>query len=94
MSIPPLASESRPRLAPGVRLHEDKVRGAWVLLAPETLIEANPSAVQIVRRCTGAATVREIVADLAMTFAADPTVIGRDVNTLLGQLIEKKLIDP
>ena len=30
----------RPRLPPGVRLHFDATRSAWVLLAPERVIEA------------------------------------------------------
>jgi len=31
---------AKPRLAPGVRLHFDKTRDAWVLLVPERVIEA------------------------------------------------------
>ena len=31
----------RPRLAPGVRLHFDKTRDAWVLLGPERVIETD-----------------------------------------------------
>jgi len=43
----------RPRLAPGVRLHFDKTRDAWVLLGPERVIETEGPAGEILRRCDG-----------------------------------------
>ena len=39
----------RPRLAPGVRLHFDKTREAWVLLGPERVIEAEGPAPEILK---------------------------------------------
>ena len=47
---------ARPRLAPGVRLHFDKTRDAWVLLSPERVIEAEGPAHEILRRCDGSRT--------------------------------------
>jgi pyrroloquinoline quinone biosynthesis protein D len=51
----------RPRLAPGVRLHFDKTRGAWVLLCPERIIEAEGPASEILKRCDGTRSVAAIV---------------------------------
>ena len=48
----------RPKLAPGVRLHFDTTRQAWVLLGPERVIETEGPASEILRRCDGSRTVR------------------------------------
>lgn len=89
----PVSLASKPRLAPGVRLRKDKVRDAWVLLAPESLIEANSVAVEIIKRCTGDASVNEIVEELAAAFCADRTRVETDVYALLQQLAAKGLVD-
>jgi pyrroloquinoline quinone biosynthesis protein D len=54
-----------PRLAPGVRLHFDATRDAWVLLGPERVIETEGPANEILRRCDGRRTVTQIVDELA-----------------------------
>jgi coenzyme PQQ biosynthesis protein PqqD len=87
-----LSRETTPRLAPGVRLHHDKVRNAWILLAPESLIEANPVAVEIIRRIDGTATVGDIIEDLARSFEADRPRIEADVEAFLGTLSAKRLV--
>lgn len=88
-----LPDTSRPRLAPGVRLRHDKVRDGWILLAPESLIEANAVAVEVLKRCTGEATLDALVDDLATTFSADRAVVNADVRALLSELVEKRLVD-
>ncbi|HEY0421936.1 MAG TPA: pyrroloquinoline quinone biosynthesis peptide chaperone PqqD [Rhodopila sp.] len=87
----PLVPE-RPKLAPGVRLHLDKTRDAWVLLSPERIIEAEGPASEILRRCDGAHTVSEIIDELAVVYAADRDVIARDVNDMLAELTGKRLL--
>ncbi len=57
MPEPARAAARRPRLAPGVRLHFDKTRDAWVLLCPERVIEAEGPASEILRRCDGTRTI-------------------------------------
>ncbi|MDX6807258.1 pyrroloquinoline quinone biosynthesis peptide chaperone PqqD [Terrihabitans sp. PJ23] len=89
-----LGPDSRPRLAPGVRLRHDGVRDAWVLLAPETIIDANPVAVEIIRRLTGDATLAEVVDDLAGAFTAERSLIEADVRALLDKMIGKGLVEP
>ncbi|WP_428542789.1 pyrroloquinoline quinone biosynthesis peptide chaperone PqqD [Rhodopila sp.] len=82
----------RPKLAPGVRLHFDKTRNAWVLLCPEKIIEAEGPASEILRRCDGIRTVTEIIDELAAMFAADRAVIGHDVTDMLAELAGKRLL--
>ena len=54
-----------PRLAPGVRLHFDQKRDAWVLLGPERVIEIEGPASEILRRCDGTRSIGQIVDELA-----------------------------
>ncbi|MBN9560322.1 MAG: pyrroloquinoline quinone biosynthesis peptide chaperone PqqD [Alphaproteobacteria bacterium] len=82
----------RPRLAPGVRLHFDKTRSAWVLLGPERVIEAEGPAPEILRRCDGSRTTGQIVDELAALYTADRSVIEGDVNDMLADLVAKRLV--
>jgi len=82
----------RPRLAPGVRLHFDKTRNAWVLLGPERVIEAEGSAPEILRRCDGSRTTDQIVDELAVLYTADRAVIAADVSDMLADLVAKRLV--
>ena len=84
---------SRPRLPRGVRLAHNKAQGGWVLLAPERVFKADAVTVEILKRCTGEATLAAIVDDLAATFAAPRERIQADVVQLLSGLAEKKLLD-
>jgi coenzyme PQQ biosynthesis protein PqqD len=84
----------RPKLAPGVRLHFDTTRKAWVLLSPERVIEAEGPASEILRRCDGTRTVAQIVDELAAVFAADRAVIAADVTDMMKDLVTKRLIAP
>ena len=88
-----LAPDARPRLPRGVRLVHNEAQGGWVLLAPERVFKADPIAVEIVKRCTGEATVNDIVDDLAKTFNAPRERIMTDVTAMLGGLVDKKLIE-
>jgi coenzyme PQQ biosynthesis protein PqqD len=82
----------RPRLAPGVRLHFDKTRNAWVLLSPERVIEAEGPASEILRRCDGVRTVTQIVDELAKVYAADRAVIEQDVREMLADMVVRRLL--
>ncbi len=83
--------QARPRLAPGVRLHEDPKRG-WVLLCPERVIETQGPTSEILRRCDGQRTLARIIDELADAFAAERAVIAGDVAALLQELATKKLV--
>ena len=90
MSVSP---DAKPKLPRGVRLTHNEAQGGWVLLAPERVFKADPIAAEIVKRCTGEATVADIVDDLARTFNAPHQRISADVSKLLGGLAEKKLLE-
>ena len=88
-----IAPQARPRLPRGVRLTESQAHGGWVLLAPERVFKADAIAVEIIKRCTGEATLDAIVDDLAKTFNAPRERILADVTAMLRGLADKKLLE-
>jgi pyrroloquinoline quinone biosynthesis protein D len=88
---PPTLPE-RPRLAPGVRLHFDAARGAWVLLAPERVIEMEGPASEILQRCDGSRTVEQIIDELAVVYTAARAEIAGDVTEMLAELAAKRML--
>jgi pyrroloquinoline quinone biosynthesis protein D len=90
MSVSP---DAKPKLPRGVRLTHNEAQGGWVLLAPERVFKADPIAAEIVKRCTGEATVDAIVDDLAKTFNAPRERIMTDVSAMLSGLIDKRLME-
>jgi pyrroloquinoline quinone biosynthesis protein D len=88
-----VAEDARPRLPRGVRLVHNEAQGGFVLLAPERVFKADAIAAEVLKRCTGEATVAAIVDDLAKTFAAPRELILTDVTKLLGSLAEKRLLE-
>ena len=88
-----IAADARPRLPRGVRLVHSEAQGGWVLLAPERVFKADAVAAEIVKRCTGEATLAAIVDDLANTFNAPQERILTDVTAMLRSLADKKLLE-
>lgn len=88
----PEPTPDRPRLAPGVRLHFDKTRDAWVLLGPERVIETEGPASDILQRCDGTRTLAEIVDELAALYTADRADIEGDVRNMLAELVDKRMV--
>jgi pyrroloquinoline quinone biosynthesis protein D len=88
-----IAPDSRPRLPHGVRLAHSEAHGGWVLLAPERVFKADAIAVEIIKRCTGEATLGEIADDLAKTFSAPRERVLADMTTMLRGLADKKLLE-
>jgi coenzyme PQQ biosynthesis protein PqqD len=82
----------RPRLAPGVRLHFDQTRNAWVLLGPERVIETEGPASEILRRCDGTRTLAQIIDELAALYTADRAEIEGDVKDMLAELVSKRMV--
>ena len=85
--------DSCPRLPRGVRLVHNEAQGGWVLFAPERVFKADAIAAEIVKRCTGEATLDAIVNDLAKSFDAPREQILTDVTALLQGLADKKLLE-
>lgn len=92
-SPPGLSPDTRPRLPRGVRLVHNEAQGGWVLLAPERVFKADAIAVEILKRCTGEATLAAIVDDLAATYSAPRERILADVTALLQGLADKRLLE-
>ncbi len=90
---PAIAADARPRLPRGVRLVHSEAQGGWVLLAPERVFKADAVAAEIVKRCTGEATLAAIVDDLARSFNAPRERILADVTAMLQSLADKKLLE-
>jgi len=88
-----LPGDAHPRLPRGVRLTQSEAQSGWVLLAPERVFKADNITVEILKRCTGTATLDAIVDDLAKAFAAPRERIHADVVNLLGALADKKLLE-
>ena len=85
--------DAKPRLPRGVRLVHNEEQGGWVLLAPERVFKADAIAAEIVKRCTGEATLATIVDDLAAAFEAPRDRILTDVTAMLSSLADKKLLE-
>lgn len=66
----PAVLDTRPAISRLFRLQWEEAQQAWVLLYPEGMVKLNPSAAEILKRCDGARTVAEIVADLEQAFNA------------------------
>ena len=81
-----------PRLAPGVRLHFDQTRDAWVLLAPERVLEMEGPASEILRRCDGSRTIPQIIDELATIYNAARAEIAADVTDMLADLVGKRML--
>ena len=92
-TMPVIPLNARPRLPRGVRLVHNEAHGGWVLLAPERLFKADAIAAEILKRCTGDATVGSVVDDLASTYSAPRERILADVSALLQGLADKKLLE-
>jgi len=88
-----IAGDARPRLPRGVRLTHSEAHGGFVLLAPERVFKADAIAAEILRRCTGEATLTAIVDDLAATFKAPRERVLTDVTALIGSLADKQLLE-
>lgn len=87
-----ISEDSVPGLPPGVRLHFDKQRDQWVVLAPERVFVLDAVAFEIVKRCDGETRVAVIVDDLATAFTAPRAVVLKDVRALLQDLADKRVL--
>ena len=63
------------------------------MLAPERVFKADAIAAEIVKRCTGEATVGAIVDDLARAYSAPRERVLADVSALLRRLADSRLLE-
>ncbi len=84
--------QSRPRLAPGVRLGENNQQR--VLLMPERALRLNGPSLEIVQRCDGNHTVQQIITELQQIYSkAEPKKVETDILGYLSLLQEQRAID-
>lgn len=72
---------AQPKLSRKFRLQFEPAQEGWVLLYPEGMVQLNPSAAEILKRCDGSHTIDAIVAELETAFNTQG--IGPDVRNLL-----------
>lgn len=72
---------AQPRLSRKFRLQFEPAQDRWVLLYPEGMVLLNPSAAEILKRCTGTASVDDIVDSLQSLFNVQG--IAPEVRNLL-----------
>jgi pyrroloquinoline quinone biosynthesis protein D len=90
---PTPAPESRPRLAPGCRMGENAEQ-LHILQMPERALRLNGPSLEIVQRCDGKHTVREIITELQKIYSkADPVKVEQDILGYLALLQEQRALD-
>lgn len=89
MSLEALAEADRVALPRWVRLHFDKVRDRWVLLAPERVLFPCATSVSIIERLGAGRELRELVDGLAEEFEAPRETISGDVRRMLQDLADQ-----
>jgi pyrroloquinoline quinone biosynthesis protein D len=83
---------SRPVLPAHIKLRHDAGRGRWHVLAPERVFEPDPIAIEILKRCDGAASVEEIATELAKDYNAPLQEILADTISMLQELSDKGVV--
>lgn len=88
-----MAPEDIPVLPRGVRLHFDKVRDVWVLLAPERAISLDMIGQAILSEVDGARTFGDITGALAAKYDAPVEQIAKDSAGFLGALKDRRFLE-
>ena len=82
-----------PSMPRGVRIHIDKVRENWVLLAPERAVNLDPVGHAILQEVDGVRSFGEITAALAEKYEAPPDQIREDSAGFLSALRNRRFLD-
>jgi pyrroloquinoline quinone biosynthesis protein D len=87
-----LTEASVPRFPRGARLQFNEQRGHWLVQAPERVFIPDETALAVLQRVDGSASIATIIDDLARVYAAPREVIQADVLELLRDLAGKGVI--
>ncbi|MDK1492537.1 pyrroloquinoline quinone biosynthesis peptide chaperone PqqD [Sinorhizobium sp. 7-81] len=90
---PVISGTSVVKLARGVRLREDQVRGQMVLLAPERAMALDEIAVAIVQALDGKRSLDRIADDFAAQFEAPVAQIASDVKAFVHELAVRRMLE-
>lgn len=88
-----IAAAEIPVIPRGVRLHEDKVRGLWVLLAPERTINLDPIGLAILQDVDGTRSFGALVKILAAKYDAPEDEIAGDVAEFITGLTDRRILE-
>jgi pyrroloquinoline quinone biosynthesis protein D len=80
------------RFPPHVKFRFDEKRQAWIVLAPERLLLPDEQAVEILKLVDGERSVDAVIDALAEQFDAPRAEIAGDVQAMLQDLIDKKVL--
>ena len=86
-----LDSAAKPVIRSGFRLQWEVAQNAHVLLYPEGMVKLNSSAGEILRRCDGERTLKEIIEDLQRTYGAID--LSNDVNAFVSWALAKQWLE-
>ena len=84
---------SIPKFRPHMKLRFDKIRERWTIMAPERIFLPDDIALEILKRCDGASSIRAIVEDLAAKFDAPCEEIMEDVKNLVRDFRDKGVLE-
>lgn len=87
-----IGPEARPAFTRYSRLHHDRARERFVVLAPERAYELDAISVAVLRLCDGRRSVADISSQLASDYKAPIEVVTKDVQALLQGLSDKRLL--
>ncbi len=88
-----IGGEDIPVLPRGVRLHWDRVRETWVLLAPERAVTLDAIAHAVLSEIDGARSFGEITETLSDRYDAPLEQIAKDASGLLGALRDRRFLE-
>lgn len=88
-----MTEDFTPVIPRGVRLHFDRVRDNWVLLAPERTITLDPIGLAILNEVDGTRSVSAIAQDLAARYNAPVDQITTDMREFLTGLMDRRIIE-
>ncbi|WP_300035521.1 pyrroloquinoline quinone biosynthesis peptide chaperone PqqD [uncultured Roseobacter sp.] len=88
-----MEAQDIPALPRGVRLHFDRVRDTWVLLAPERAVTLDGVGHAILNAVDGTRRFEEIVDHLAESFGAPQEQISSDSSGFLDALRDRRFLD-
>ena len=92
-AAPDLVADAVPVMPRGVRLHNDRVRDQWVLLAPERAVALDPVGLAILNEIDGKRSFGAITAGLAKKYDAPEARIAEDAGNFLRGLMDRRFLE-
>lgn len=81
-----------PYLPRGVRLHDDRLRGVRVLLAPERAMQLDAVGDAILSELDGVRDLAAVIATLCERYDAPVAQVSEDVRAFLTGLIDRRMV--